>query len=226
MNPMIKRMGEQVLNMVCRPHILQECMRTYCSLYGDYKFVPSEQNVTIQQAMMDYHLDDIKKTDTVLDIGAHVGGFSILASGMAKKVYAIEPIYYNELVKNIELNGITNVEVVCGGLGEGMTKLQFNGKSTSVQCHDLRNIINTFCGGHVDFLKIDCEGGEWYIQPADLDGIRRIEGEIHSKYPSPNGANMFEFVDMLKESGYTVDIEKNNHHTMIFHAIRKTAEAN
>lgn len=220
MNPTIKRIGEQVLNVVCKPHVLQECMRTYCSLYGDYKFVPSEQNVTIQQALMSYHFDDIRKTDTVLDIGAHVGGFSILASGMAKKICAIEPIYHKEIRENVARNEITNVDVVCCGLGDGITSLEFNGNSTSVQCYDLKYIIKTFCGGHIDFLKIDCEGGEWYIQPSDIEGIRRIEGEIHSKYPI--GPNMFEFVDMLKESGYAVDVEKNNCSTMIFHATHKT----
>ncbi len=31
-----------------------------------------------------------------------------------------------------------------------------------------------------DFLKCDCEGAEWTIQPSDLDGVRRIEMELHA----------------------------------------------
>lgn len=226
MNPMIKNLGKKVLNVVCKPRLFQECMRTYCSLYGDYKFVPSEQNVTIQQALMSYHFDDVRKTDTVLDIGAHVGGFSIPVSAIANRVISIEPTYCNELVKNVEINKITNIEVVHCGLGEGFTLLGFNGKSGIVHCYNLKYIIDLFCGGHVDFLKIDCEGGEWNIKPSDLDGIRRIEGEIHFRDPTSNGDEMFEFVDMLKETGYDVEVGKNNGNNMIFHAVIKPLGAN
>lgn len=223
MNPIIKRLGEKVLNVVYKPHVLHECMRTFACMYGDYKFVPSPQNVTIQQALMSYHFDDVRETDTVLDIGAHVGGFSVIVSEMVDKVYSVEPIYTKELIENIELNGIKNVNVVCCGLGEGTSQLEFNGKASVVQCYDLGHIISTFCGRHVDFLKIDCEGGEWVITPSDLDGIRRIEGEIHK---TADHGNMFDFVDMLKTTGYTVEVEKNNGNTMIFHATRHTLREN
>ena len=33
--------------------------------------------------------------------------------------------------------------------------------------------------GGCDFLKCDCEGAEWSIRPEDLDGVRRIEMELH-----------------------------------------------
>ncbi|HNB04239.1 MAG TPA: FkbM family methyltransferase, partial [Methanoregulaceae archaeon] len=33
--------------------------------------------------------------------------------------------------------------------------------------------------GGCDFLKCDCEGAEWKIRPVDLEGIRRIEMELH-----------------------------------------------
>lgn len=223
MNTTIKSIGSMILERCCKPHLLQECMRTFGCLYGDHKFVPSAQNVTIQQALMSYHFDDVRASDAVLDIGAHVGGFSIIVSGNADKVYAVEPIYTRELMENVELNGIKNVNVVCCGLGEGTSQLEFNGKSSVVQCYDLGHIINTFCGGHVDFLKIDCEGGEWTIKPSDLAGIHRIEGEIHK---TADHGNMFDFVDMLKETGYTVKVEKNNGSTMIFHAIRTTLMEN
>ena len=222
MNRYIKFVGESVLNTLCKLHNFQEYMRTHCSLYGDYKFIPSRQNVTIQQAMMDYHLDDVKSTDRFLDIGAHVGGVSVIVSDRVAKVCAIEPIYHKELMRNIAINEITNVDVICCGLGEGITPLEFNGNSSTVQCHSLRYIIDTFCDGHVDFLKIDCEGGEWNITPSELDGIRRIEGEIHSRDRATDGDNMFEFVNMLQACGYDVDIEKNNRQTMIIHATKQS----
>jgi hypothetical protein len=38
--------------------------------------------------------------------------------------------------------------------------------------------IITMAGG-CDFLKCDCEGAEWQIIPEDLEGVRRIEMELH-----------------------------------------------
>ncbi|HMV50520.1 MAG TPA: hypothetical protein PKD31_22460, partial [Blastocatellia bacterium] len=44
--------------------------------------------------------------------------------------------------------------------------------------------------GGCDFLKCDCEGAEWQIDPDDLAGIRRIEMELHQPPiggpPNPN----------------------------------------
>jgi len=55
------------------------------------------------------------------------------------------------------------------------------------------------CGGHVDFLKMDCEGAEWCITPDELKGIRRIEAEIHN---FDGTHNLLDFVDMLSNNGY------------------------
>ena len=35
------------------------------------------------------------------------------------------------------------------------------------------------CGGHVDFLKCDCEGAEQFIPPPELKKIPKIEIELH-----------------------------------------------
>ena len=56
----------------------------------------------------------ISKGDIVIDIGAHIGWYSLLASRRVGKegiVYAFEPepISFNILVKNIKLNDITNI---------------------------------------------------------------------------------------------------------------------
>src|SRR5579885_1432959 len=59
----------------------------------------------------DYLLDNITKGDIVLDAGANVGIFSILASRKAHKVIAIEPDpeNYGYLLKNIEANHAENI---------------------------------------------------------------------------------------------------------------------
>ena len=62
----------------------------------------------------------------------------------------------------------------------------FNGKNSAdvdkitkdVECKSLKEII-TLCGGKIDFLKCDCEGGEWCIKSDEIKDIRRIEMECH-----------------------------------------------
>jgi hypothetical protein len=44
--------------------------------------------------------------------------------------------------------------------------------------YSLRQIL--IIAGGCDFLKCDCEGAEWQIQPEDLAGVRRIEMELHT----------------------------------------------
>jgi FkbM family methyltransferase len=59
----------------------------------------------------------IRKGDTILDVGAHLGYFSLLASticGDSGRVFAFEPHpqNYSLLKKNISLNGLTNITLV------------------------------------------------------------------------------------------------------------------
>lgn len=58
--------------------------------------------------------------DIVADIGANIGMTSLLFSSLAKKVFAFEPSpsTYQILTKNLNSNGITNVETFNIGLGQ------------------------------------------------------------------------------------------------------------
>lgn len=134
----------------------------------------------------EYDLSDIKKTDIVLDIGANIGTISIPLAIKAKHIFAVEPLYSEELQENIELNGISNVTVIPGALGDGeLTDIKyFDTIKYGIKTYSFKEIL-VMCGGKIDFLKCDCEGGEWYINANDLDGIRRIEMEIHpTMYPT------------------------------------------
>jgi hypothetical protein len=58
---------------------------------------------------------------TVLDIGAHIGCFTVLAAKRASRVFAVEPIASNFdlLTKNIALNDLSNVKAVRAAVGSG-----------------------------------------------------------------------------------------------------------
>lgn len=129
----------------------------------------------------EYDLSGIRPTDTILDIGACVGGFSIPAALAAPEghIYAVEPLYVGELRENIVLNGLQDrITVIEAGLGSGEPlHIEYSGREKTIPTLPLSE-LRRMCGP-VDFLKCDCEGAEWAIIPEDLRGIRRIEMETH-----------------------------------------------
>lgn len=133
----------------------------------------------VRQVQEDYLFDDIKKNEIVIDIGAGIGGFSIPAAKKARHVYAIEPMTTELLRENILLNKAKNITVLAIALGNGsIKKISWGGESKIIQTKKLTE-IKRICGG-CDFIKIDCEGGEWEITAEELKGIRRIEMEVHN----------------------------------------------
>lgn len=126
----------------------------------------------------EYRFDDIRPDDVVVDIGAHIGGFCIRAARFSCRVTAVEPVTVRELRSNIALNR-AKVAVIEGALGDGKPgPITWGRESRVCRTFRLRDIADV--AGGCDFLKCDCEGGEWSIDPADLSGVRRIEMELHT----------------------------------------------
>ena len=175
------------------------------------------------QAQQDYIFDDIRKDDIVIDIGASVGGFCIPASKRANRVYAVEPMTPDMLSKNILLNERENIDVLDVALGDGKTTtIEWLGERKTLKTKTLSE-IKKICGG-CDFLKIDCEGGEWSIKPEELKGIRRIEMEVH-KVGFP--FSMME--ERLNKAGFSYEVEdhpEGNIGLWGIHAKRKNGNEN
>ena len=131
----------------------------------------------------------IKPGATVLDLGAHHGYFSLLASRMVGDkgvVHAFEPAPENFqiLKKNIELNHLTNVVPVNQAISDTTATLPFfiekqndvqgslystlrsNEFTIPVECVTIDEYM---AGQPVDVIKMDIEGGE----PAALEGMRK-----------------------------------------------------
>lgn len=129
-----------------------------------------------------------KEGETVVDVGAHIGKYTIIASRMVGpkgKVIAIEahPANYEILKKNIVLNKLTNViplnfavhsiEAVVKlyepGQEEGFTiyntimtdrKTSNNQSYVEVKAKTLDSILLEIGVNHVNWIKIDVEGAE------------------------------------------------------------------
>jgi hypothetical protein len=89
----------------------------------------------------------------------------------------VEPVTTALLRENIRANNVT-VQVIAGALGDG--------KPLEICWDDCRVVAPTYplkdliaLSGGCDFLKCDCEGAEWLINPSELRDVRRIEMEVH-----------------------------------------------
>ena len=195
----------------------------YILLSRKHKFIGNDNAIyhlgkyfyLVDQAINEYDYSDIRESDIVLDIGACVGGFTLEVHNKVDHVYAVEPLFIDELCANIKLNHAKNVAVFTCALGEpGTTQhISFVDKTISAPCKSLSEIIE-LCGDHVDVLKIDCEGGEWHIKPHELEGIRRIEAEIHSF----NNERLEDFTDMLLSLDYDVKTLNRSKRTQLISA--------
>ncbi len=126
--------------------------------------------------------------DLFIDIGANVGGYSILNYRRFKKVIAVEPgaTQFRMLKDNIKLNQITTIETLNNAIctKEGLIKLyksanlvnysivHHNQEYEIVNSTTLDNLLLNF--EYVDLLKIDVEGAELEVIRSGLDQIRKV----------------------------------------------------
>jgi FkbM family methyltransferase len=169
----------------------------------------------------EYQFGDIQKEDYVLDIGANAGAFCLRAARFSRHVAAIEPVTTEVLEENIALNH-ADIKVIKGALGTGTpATIEWDGCRAVSPTYTLEKMREI--SGGCDFLKCDAEGAEWLIRPLDLDGIRRIEMELHiPPISSPPNRSLLEYIGKQ----YTFSIDRSPIYSPlgvmgILHAVRK-----
>ena len=139
---------------------------------------------------------------TVVDIGAHVGCFSLAAAQMgAKRVWAFEPVgdNYSRLVENIVRNNfwgriipmpfaVFNYHLKMAQIGKARNSGQYSLHYKEMYPTQLCTTYHLGELGrhlkHIDYLKIDIEGAEWglFAQP-EIDPLLKkvsfLDLEIH-----------------------------------------------
>lgn len=175
----------------------------------------------------------VKAGDVILDVGAHIGDFALLAAHLVGpgKVFAVEPCRatFELLELNIELNRATNVVTTRLALGDrdGICRLYHSppgedwGNSTThdyaetseeVPCRRLATFFEEHGITRVDFAKLNCEGGEFGIilgaTPAVLRRIDTMLVLYHCDFAS--GHSEFELVDHLARAGFASTIRERS----------------
>ncbi|MEX2571870.1 MAG: FkbM family methyltransferase [Gemmatimonadota bacterium] len=164
------------------------------------------------------YLDHLRPGETVVDVGAHVGYYAILAAklvGPEGRVVAFEPRPLNLrfLRLHLRLNGVANVELHEAGVAASSGRSAFDtrtgtgtGRLAADGDLDVRTISldELYQGGElvrVDFLKIDVEGGE-------MEVLRGAHTLIRETMPSilvaTHGDDLHRAVtELLDELGYS-----------------------
>lgn len=149
-----------------------------------------------------------RQGSTVVDVGANIGCFSLLAAqavGQSGRVIAIEPEEntFRQLVRNIELNGLRNITPLKAAIGgrerTGTIHVDTNklftslfkevdgrlieGEQQSTPMTTLQNLFRQQAIEDCDYLKLDCEGAEYEIieamSPELAQRVQQITMEVH-----------------------------------------------
>ena len=163
---------------------------------------------------------EIKENDVILDVGAHIGLFSILAGALAKKgkVYSFEPSLdnFNLLKENVEINKARNIELINKAVagnsgmrgfalspddpaGHAIPYDETDRKKINVPTVSLDDFIRENNIKEIDFLKMDCEGAEYEIffncNQETLMKINKISMEYHDVDSERIVARIKEFLE-------------------------------
>lgn len=160
---------------------------TYYLKKNNLKFIARAGSEDLSEIVVvgsgsEYKLDliNLSKNPTIVDLGGHIGSFSIPLARKLKnkcKIYTFEPDKNNyELLKrNIKLNNIKSITSYNYAIGakNGIGYLKnkninndayhlSDSKKDSTEC-EIKTLKKMFGNKKIDLLKMDIEGGEYKI---------------------------------------------------------------
>jgi FkbM family methyltransferase len=134
----------------------------------------------------------VKKDDVVVDVGASVGPFiCTILNKQPSKVYCVEPskVLTTQLRENIEKynESAIPVEYVNKAIVGNYDKVNIFGGSNDFETTSFIDFVADNNIDRINFLKIDCEGGEYSIFADEninflLNNVEYIAMEVHLNY--------------------------------------------
>ena len=174
----------------------------------------------------EYAVEDFQlaKNDTIIDVGAHIGLFSLLVSQFCKtgKIFSFEPISdnFNLLMSNLKLNHTENIHPFNLAVSKNTSSVDLflssdqsahsifssDSESTTVKSISLQRIFDENKISSCKLLKLDCEGAEYEIidsLPLEyFDKIENIAIEYHVADSKPELAK--DLISKIKNAGFTI----------------------
>ena len=168
---------------------------------------------------------EINDDDVIIDVGGHIGLFSLYASQFCKNgsIFTFEPMVENFdlLSENIKLNNLDNIKIfnLAVSNSNSSVKLYLNqddaghsmfsksSKSVTVNSISLQQIFDNNNIDYCDFLKLDCEGSEYEIiknlPTPYFKKIKKMIIEYHMADTNPELLD--ELISILKSQNYTLE---------------------
>jgi FkbM family methyltransferase len=179
----------------------------------------------LHKSMSDYHRDsiiqeifvdkcyekffEVEEGDVVLDIGASVGPFTYsILHKKPKQVFCFEPSEreFKTLVSNLIGNSVIPIPKGISNVNSIVMNDHLFGGEDKMESITFRRFIDLYGIEKIDFLKTDCEGGEFDIFTTEnlewiKNNVKKITGEWHLQLEGHNNIERFrEFRDVfLKE---------------------------
>jgi FkbM family methyltransferase len=182
----------------------------------------------------------LKKGDIVIDAGAYVGVFAIIAAklvGEEGKVFAFEPDkkICEELQQNIKRNQIKNIAIIQKGLWSEDTELKFsdtgdggilaesrfmvsdtkNDATTSLKVTTIDNFVKEHSLDRINFIKMDIEGAEIEALKGSINTLKDSDVKLAiASYHEVDGKKTSHEVEkLLHKCGYDAKTTYSMHFT-------------
>lgn len=178
----------------------------------------------------DKHFTILPK-DTIVDIGGHIGSFSIWAAKQAfkGKVFTFEPNLENfKLLKeNKEINNVSNLQIYNTAVSDKVGNISFFNSDhqsmghsmyehelpnkTTVDATTLEEILKSNKIEKVNFLKIDAEGAEYPILlNANVNLLNKVDKIFIEYHDYLNHGKTYQDIEQhLKSHGFEVELGAN-----------------
>ena len=183
-----------------------------------------------KNAFLDIFLADVyglrknrTRVNTIIDIGAHVGFFSLFARMLYPKaiIHAYEPnpilwphlsthANYAEIKAVASAVGLTNGHVSLDFPGDSVFTQTRNDEAGMVKLTSIHDVVEHI-GGRVDLLKLDCEGAEWEILQ-DEETLKRV-GMIVMEYHLLDKHTVSELLGLFGKNGFEIRFLAEDHPT-------------
>ena len=127
---------------------------------------------------------EVEENDIVVDIGATIGEFTYkILEKKPKHCYVVEPlpVFFDTLKKNLEGNQVsfTNAAIT----NDKYCNIKWDGRNSIVNTLTFKDFVAQNRLNKIDFLKVDCEGGEYDIFTEEniefLKKVPKIVCEVH-----------------------------------------------
>lgn len=228
-----KNWGELLIGRVFKTHVEKIRLRNGLKILGR-DISPLSVMVDEIFLLQKYTPDnfDIKKGDIVVDIGANVGVFSLLAASRgASHIYSYEPDIesFKMIKKNAEINKFKKISAKNSAVTDkkGSVKLYLkyeDGGNTvtpnnqereslpfqTITSLKLEDIFKNQKIEKIDFLKIDCEGSEGLIVKSTSKNVWEKIGKIAMEYhDNASILSHSEISKILKKTGFDVAVKED-----------------